>query len=151
MARQPLTYRAGVVTASNTRIQRRLSERVALLSVRVSRWWRELDGAAEDGREEFFFDGELAQQSGEYSGPGLVRVPTSHVPYGPKQQAVPVPARPGGGHRPRLEEQLLPGGRRSAQGPRGGRLSANGGGGVFVEQQRLDVEQGLPDEGDGSR
>lgn len=147
MARQPLTYRAGVVTAGNTRIQRRLSERVALLSVRVSRWWRELDGAAEDGREEFF-DGELAQQTGAYSGPGLVRVPTSHVPYGPKQQAVPVPTRPGGGHRPGLEEQLLPGGRRSAQ---GGRLSAGVGGGVFVEQQRLDVEQGLPDEGDSSR
>lgn len=90
MALRPLTYRAGI-TASNTRIQRRLSERVALLSFRVSRWWRERDGAAEDGREEFF-DGELRSRVVRSRGPGLVRVATSHVPYGPKQQAVPVPA-----------------------------------------------------------
>lgn len=79
----------------------------------------------------------------------LVRVPTSHVPYGPEQQAVPVPAgaATGGGHRLRLEQQLFPGGGRGASGQRRRRSCA-----VLVEQlQRLDVEQGFPDEGHGSR
>lgn len=77
----------------------------------------------------------------------LVRAPSPDVPYGPEQEAVAVPARPGGRRR-LLQEKLLARRRASAADVAGRPDWAVV---IVVEQHRLDVEHGFSDEGDGSR
>lgn len=77
----------------------------------------------------------------------LVRAPSPDVPYGPEQEAVAVPARPGGRRR-LLQEKLLARRRASAADVAGHPGWAVV---IVVEQHRLDVEHGFSDEGDGSR
>lgn len=112
----------------------------------VSRWGGAVPGTCVVG-EARRRAGEDATSVMTSRAPSLVRAPPSYVPYGPEQQTVTVPAGPGGGGHWLLQEELLAGRGR-------GRASSQSGGGRargVVEQQRLDVEHGFSDEGDGSR